>query len=329
MLKKSKIGDSVAYDMEQILGDSDFQSIFGPPELTKEYSEALASAPQQAFVRVASVKTDDPEQKALAVQYLVEQITQASAALDNMGFEKSSTVALALANGILKEAQDSSFLPGMKGRIEELGETPLNLMDVGEEEEVETTDVTESDELNAKIDEASAALESGNAVEARKIWVDAWELLQGISDSLGDTADQYMKDLMELSDKIDAAAPELNNATAAFKASLNKLAKDKKEDKKKKKEDKGGDVKKCVDFAKKCMKKNKVNGTVEEVKGACEVACEGDKKACDECIKSIKEFCKEQKITCKCTKKVVKKEAVIRDPEILKAIAEIDSWLEK
>jgi hypothetical protein len=147
-----------------------------------------------------------------------------------------------------------------------------------------------------------------------------------------------MDELAALRDTISESNPDMDNCQncgdmltveATYKAILAKLGKEKEEDKE---ADKAKAAKKCVDFAKKCMKKNKVKGKAEAVDGACEVTCEGKKEELGECEKSIKEFCKEQKVTCKCKKTVEKEEKkafVIRDRSVIEAMNEIDSWLKE
>lgn len=97
-MKYSKIGDSVASEMEAILTDNNFKSVFSP---TQEISqESFSSGPYKPFVRVAS--TDKSE----VFKSIVNSIADVSKALDDLGLEKSATVALGLLNGILKEASD-------------------------------------------------------------------------------------------------------------------------------------------------------------------------------------------------------------------------------
>lgn len=59
MLKSSKLGDSVASEMDKILNSQDFQSVFEPDHIVaSDYSGALSTDPgYKAFVRVASKKT--------------------------------------------------------------------------------------------------------------------------------------------------------------------------------------------------------------------------------------------------------------------------------
>lgn len=66
MLKSSKLGDSVASEMDKILNSQEFQSIYEPDHIVAaDYSGVLSSDPgYKAFVRVASKKTcEEPECK--------------------------------------------------------------------------------------------------------------------------------------------------------------------------------------------------------------------------------------------------------------------------
>ena len=66
MLKSSKLGDSVASEMDKILNSQEFQSIYEPDHIVAaDYSGVLSSDPgYKAFVRVASKKTcEEPKCK--------------------------------------------------------------------------------------------------------------------------------------------------------------------------------------------------------------------------------------------------------------------------
>lgn len=103
-MKHNKLGDSVASEMDRLLSDDSFRSVFAKPEV--DVSKLVSQEPSyRAFVRVASKQEDNT---ALALQYIVESLAKTSEALDNMGLTKSATVALSLLNGVIKEASMKS-----------------------------------------------------------------------------------------------------------------------------------------------------------------------------------------------------------------------------
>jgi hypothetical protein len=136
-MTNSKFGDSVAAEMDRILSDDNFKSIFAKAE--QEYTDIVKQDPSyQAFVRIAKKKeckeckkepckckakdkkedkkdkkedkkdkkkVKKAEEEVLAIKYIYDTVLQASEALDNMGFSKSASDALGLLGSIIKEAQ--------------------------------------------------------------------------------------------------------------------------------------------------------------------------------------------------------------------------------
>ena len=95
-------GDSLAAEMNKILSDKSFKSIFASPEVKNDFESVVDQDPSyKAFVRIAKNESAD---KAAAFKHIVDSLATTSAALDNLGLEKSATVALSLLNGVLKEA---------------------------------------------------------------------------------------------------------------------------------------------------------------------------------------------------------------------------------
>lgn len=95
-------GDSLAAEMSKILSDKSFKSIFASPEVKNDFESVVDQDPSyKAFVRIAKNESAD---KAAAFKHIVDSLATTSAALDNLGLEKSATVALSLLNGVLKEA---------------------------------------------------------------------------------------------------------------------------------------------------------------------------------------------------------------------------------
>jgi hypothetical protein len=119
-MRHSALGDSVAAEMGKILSNDNFKSVFQAPgeKAINEFESVVnQEASYKAFTRIASNKSGD---KALAFKHIVETIESVSAALDNMGLEKSATVALSLLNGMIKEAQSGQFGQDSKAAEEEM-----------------------------------------------------------------------------------------------------------------------------------------------------------------------------------------------------------------
>lgn len=114
-MRHNKLGDSVASEMDRLLSDASFNSVFSKPEI--DVSKLVSQEPSyKAFVRVASKQEDSA---ALALQYIVESLAKTSEALDNMGLTKSATVALSLLNGVIKEASMKSFAQSVESEMKD------------------------------------------------------------------------------------------------------------------------------------------------------------------------------------------------------------------
>lgn len=330
MFGKSRIGDSVADEMDRILGDSEFQSVFSKPELTDDFRQALAQdSGYKAFVRVASKKDDDDEEvgkddkkkksksrppwlddkkddedkkkdkeekkkeAALALDYIVENLSKTSEVLDNLGFEKSATVALALINGIYREAQycEAQYADDdASGRVAELSAKQPGDLVFGEEPEGEEEPSVVSGPEDQEIPEDPAAPETPE---------------EEVPDAEpeGPFGNPFAAD--------DKDADECGSMMAS--------ASDKKKD--------------CAAEAKKLMKKHGCKGTAKVTDKGVEVTCKGEKKKCDACCKDIMAFCKKNKVTCKIDKeytdKAEKKAYVVKNKKILEAMSELDKWLKE
>jgi len=114
-MKYNKLGDSVASEMDRLLSDESFRSVFAKPEI--DVSKLVSQEPSyKAFVRVASKQEDNV---ALALQYIVDSLAKTSEALDNMGLTKSATVALSLLNGVIKEASMLSVAQSIEDEMKD------------------------------------------------------------------------------------------------------------------------------------------------------------------------------------------------------------------
>jgi len=373
MFGKSRIGDSVAAEMDRILGDSEFQSVFSKPELTDDFSHALAQdSGYQAFVRVASKKDDDKEddkddkdqppawlrkkredasgediydddhkpkkkkdddkkkEAALALEFIVENLSKTSEALDNLGFDKSATVALALINGIYREATVKLADVGMDSRVQELSsQSPEDLVHDDSEssfdgpgnfsfmsnpnELPEDEDEGEEDEVDF-----SGVGSDGTPYTASPALAD--DEVDGDM-AFGDD-DMGFGD-MGFGDDLDGDAGD-----CGMMASASDKSKDKDKDKAKKD---------CAAEAKKLMKKHGCKGTAKVTEKGVEVTCKGEKGMCDKCCKEIMAFCKKHKVSCKINKEYTdkkedkkdKKAFVIRNRAVLAAMNELNDWLKE
>jgi acylphosphatase len=311
MFGKSKLGDSVATEMDRILGDAEFQSVFSTPELTDEYTTALSQDDSyKAFVRVASKKEDVVESvgtednKALALQYIVESLSKTSEALDNMGFDKSATVTLALINGIFKEAGAKFADDGMEGRVAELDEA------------ISTGDIIVEEPEGEPDQQMPLEPEPPQAPEMPEFPEEPVEdpEAEPLSGPLGGL----------LADDGEEDGDKCMTSMAADKS-------DKDKDKEKAK-------KTCAADVKKILKSNGCKGTVKVTDKGLEILCKGEKAKCDACCKEIKESCKKSKVTCKIEKeytdkkpekKPEKKSYIITNKKILESMKEIDQWLKE
>jgi type IV secretory pathway VirB10-like protein len=168
MKNKKSFGEEVALSMQNLLNDTNFKKIFAA---NTEVKMPEISAEEKAFVRIASKKCeecncvnceceDKNDKKAKALQYIINNITKTSEALDNLGLSKSAIFAIKLADNILDELSNETFddsdtLSELNERIEDLPEN--NFSDITTEEEpteeldeLEFGDLGDFDLLNAK-----------------------------------------------------------------------------------------------------------------------------------------------------------------------------------
>lgn len=169
-IKNSKLGDSVASEMFKILEDptNEYMKAFAKPELNREIEAQINQNPSyKAFTRLASdsssstkTPTDVGEvmniddilgpsanvlaatqggkvKKAdagLAIEYMVNSLIQTSAALDNLGLLKSSSIALGLLDTIIREASiialGQEAVEQMEGRVNEM--SPADIINTPE-----------------------------------------------------------------------------------------------------------------------------------------------------------------------------------------------------
>jgi hypothetical protein len=333
--------------MDRILGDSEFQSVFSKPELTDEYNRALAQdAGYRAFVRVASKKEDDgkddkgkdgeegevgkddkkkkskarppwlkgkkgKKEAALALEYIVENLNKTSEVLDNLGFNKSATVALALINGIYREASVKlaidGFDDGMSDRVSELNsKNPGDIvLEEGEEEEGEEGEEEEGEEREW--------LEEGGAGPLKPKSPAPKELSNQNDEHFGD---DYSPFPLGQADDIDSGNCGSMMASAS----------DKSDDKEKAK-------KTCASEVKKLMKKHHCSGAAKVTEKGVEVTCKGEKDKCDKCCKEIHALCKKHKVSCKLNKEYTdnkeKKAFVIRNKAVIAAMNELENWIKE
>ena len=347
MFGKTKLGDSVAAEMDRLLGDAEFKSVFEKPELNEEYSSALANdASYRAFVRIASKQDDgeivsEKEQKALALQYIVESLTKTSEALDNLGLEKSATVTLAIVNGIFKEAQEFED-ESLKSRVDELETASAGDL-LSEEEPVEPV---EDDDIVSSPDEVPLPPEAKPQPPQAPKESPAEPVDIFSADDKKDEDEEDEEDEEEDDKKEDDDSDECGMSMASMsgigslvvkagtlyfvdargrakKVVVAKAAADDKEAKKAKKE--------CVTAVKQVIKNHGCKGSAKATDKGIEVNCKGEKKSCDKCCKEVKDVCKKHSVKCVLNKEYVesKKAAFITDKKVISAMKALDAWVKE
>jgi len=103
-MKNSKFGDTVASEMEQILSNENFKSIFSSSNVEKVDLTSEFSSTYKPFVRTASDKKDRSE----ILKSVISSLSEISQELDDIGLEKSASATLFILDRMIKEASDWS-----------------------------------------------------------------------------------------------------------------------------------------------------------------------------------------------------------------------------